>query len=48
MTDEEVEDYLNFIRLNADNIVAVGEVGLDWHWYPEEINSLNLSHPEKS
>jgi TatD DNase family protein len=36
MTDREVEDYLDFIRENADGIVGVGEVGLDWHWFPEE------------
>ncbi|OGI16120.1 hypothetical protein A3K63_02385 [Candidatus Micrarchaeota archaeon RBG_16_49_10] len=36
MTDKEVEAYLNFIRERADDIVAVGEVGLDWHWFPDE------------
>lgn len=36
MTDREVDDYLDYIRSNAENIVAVGEVGLDWHWFPEE------------
>ena len=36
MTDKEIENYLEFIRGNADNIVGVGEVGLDWHWFPEE------------
>jgi len=36
MTDEEVKKYLQFVREHANDIVAVGEIGLDKHWYPDE------------
>ncbi|MBI4010580.1 MAG: TatD family hydrolase [Candidatus Aenigmarchaeota archaeon] len=32
MNDENVEKDLEFIRNNADDIVAVGEIGLDYSW----------------
>ena len=41
-TDEQLEDYIGFIRKNKDNIVAVGEVGLDYNWV------TNKSKQEKS
>ena len=34
MSDEEVARYLDFIRSNKDKILAVGEIGLDFHWFP--------------
>jgi len=36
MTDEEIKKYLGYIRDHASDIVAVGEIGLDRHWYPDE------------
>lgn len=36
MSDEEVDKYLGVIRSHASEIVGIGEVGLDRHWYPEE------------
>jgi TatD DNase family protein len=36
MTDDEVKKYLDFIRGHANDIVAIGEIGLDRHWYPDE------------
>jgi len=36
MTDDEIENYFETIRLHADEIVGVGEIGLDKHWYPDE------------
>ncbi len=34
MSDSDIENYLDFIRKHVDDIVAVGEVGLDEHWFP--------------
>ena len=36
MTDEEIEKYIQFVRENKKEIVAIGEIGLDKHWYPQE------------
>ncbi len=36
MTDEEIEKYIQFVREHKDDIVAIGEIGLDRQWYPEE------------
>ncbi|MBI2076593.1 MAG: TatD family hydrolase [Candidatus Aenigmarchaeota archaeon] len=35
-TDEQLEDYTGFIRKNRENIVAVGEVGLDYNWVTDK------------
>ena len=35
MTDEKIEDYIQFVREHKDDILAIGEIGLDYHWYPE-------------
>jgi len=34
-SDFDVDEEIEFIRKNKDNIVAVGEVGLDFHWTKE-------------
>ena len=34
MTSQEVDKYLDNIRLLKDRILAVGEIGLDYHWFP--------------
>jgi len=36
MTDEKIREYLDFIREHRDDIVAIGEIGLDNHWFKEE------------
>lgn len=36
MTDNEINNYIQFIREHKQDIVAIGEIGLDRHWYPEE------------
>jgi TatD DNase family protein len=36
MTDQEIEDYIQLVRENKNKIVAIGEIGLDRHWYPKE------------
>jgi len=35
MGEEEIERYVEFIRINRDKIVGIGEVGLDKHWIKE-------------
>lgn len=30
--DSMPDDYINFIEKNIDNIVAIGEIGLDYYW----------------
>ncbi len=36
MTEAEIEKYLDFIRTLKDRIIGVGEIGLDYHWFPKE------------
>ncbi len=35
MNDGEVDKYMDFIRSQKDNILAVGEIGMDYHWFPK-------------
>lgn len=35
ISEKEIEDYMELIKSNKDNIVSVGEVGLDYHWVKE-------------
>jgi len=35
MSDEEIQDYIDFIRAHKEDIVAIGEIGLDKHWFPK-------------
>lgn len=35
LSDREIEEYLNFVRKNRERAVAIGECGLDYHWYKE-------------
>lgn len=36
MTADEVDKYMDFMRNQKENILAIGEVGLDFHWFPGE------------
>ena len=36
MDDDEIGEELEFIRKNKERIVAIGEVGVDFHWIKEE------------
>ena len=36
MSDQEITKYIQFVRTHRTNIVAIGEIGLDKHWYPED------------
>ncbi len=36
MNDNDIQKSLDFIQNNADNIVAVGEIGLDYKWVQNE------------
>jgi len=35
MTADEVDKYLDNVRMLKDRILAVGEIGLDYHWFPK-------------
>jgi TatD DNase family protein len=35
MTADEVDKYLENMKLLKDRIIAVGEIGLDYHWFPK-------------
>ncbi len=37
VTKESVEELKNFHLENVDNTVAIGEIGLDFHWVKEEV-----------
>ena len=36
LSEPEVDKYLEFVRQHKDQIVAVGEIGLDYHWFPDK------------
>lgn len=36
MTDDEIEKYFDIIKNHGKEIVAIGEIGLDYHWYKDE------------
>lgn len=42
MTDQEVEEYIDLVRVHEDDIVAIGEIGLDKHWYPKPEQQARL------
>jgi len=37
LTDREIEDEVDFIGRSADRIVAISEIGLDYHWIRDEV-----------
>lgn len=36
LSDREIEDEIGFISRSADGIVAISEIGLDYHWVKDE------------
>lgn len=36
MSDEEVDKYLDFVRSQKGEVLAVGECGLDFHWFADK------------
>lgn len=37
LADREIEDEIDFISRSADKIVAISEIGLDYHWVKDEV-----------
>ena len=44
ITKNLVEDLKRFFQHNEDNIVAIGEIGLDFHWIKEEEKQKTQEH----
>ena len=42
MTDKQVQDYFDVIRSHAEEIVAVGEIGLEKKWFKEESDLIRF------
>ncbi len=35
MSDKDMEEYIETVKTNEKNIVGIGEIGLDNHWFPD-------------
>ncbi len=42
ITDEQVEETLTHIENHKESLLAIGEVGLDKHWYPTDIERQKI------
>ncbi len=42
LTDEQVEETITHIERNKEKILAIGEVGLDKHWYPTDLERQKI------
>lgn len=42
LSDEQIQRYMDYIRDNQENIIAIGEIGLDYKYFnqPEEIERM--------
>lgn len=36
MSDEQIDEEMIFIKKNKDNVIALGEVGVDYHWVTDQ------------
>src|SRR3989338_3102208 len=43
MSDKDIENYTDIIRDNRNRIVAIGEIGLDNHHFPENLHKKRLT-----
>lgn len=42
MTDHEIEKYKKFVLEHKDDAVAIGEIGLDYHWIEDEATNKRV------
>ncbi|MHA1872851.1 MAG: TatD family hydrolase [Candidatus Heimdallarchaeaceae archaeon] len=40
MTDKQIEDYKKFVLEHKNDMVAIGEVGLDYHWIKDKKTNI--------
>lgn len=40
MTDKQIEDYKQFVLEHKNDMVAIGEVGLDYHWIKDKKTNI--------
>ena len=42
LTDRDIEDEIGFITGSADSIVAISEIGLDYHWVKDDVQRKRI------